>query len=346
MKFFLIMIGLLLIIMVGTNPSNQDYKDLIKKEISKSILNNQLVQNIDKIGGNTKGDLYLNNSLIRNNYIIFSICKLEKNTESGFVINDIIGKPEIIGNLEIAQKDFSNTMYIDDAEKSCTELGDGWRLPTKEELKILHDNRIKIGGFKWNGDYWWSNNQENRSVGRMHFFHGYIFEETYSNPHYVRAVRNLINNTIPTNSINVGYGIFGNIFWNKNLDTISNKVIELNNKIIGNPIQIGNLLVSEKQFPNEMIWEDAKKTCDELGGGWRLPTIEELNLISGYQYKIKLGQGFYWSSTEVDKLNAKIIRVQYPSYNANQGLIYEYINFSFGQFLKNRELLTRPVKSL
>ena len=71
MKFFLIMIGLLLIIMVSTNPSNQDYKDLIKKEISKAILNNQLVQNIDKIGGNTKGDLYLNNSLIRNNYFNF-----------------------------------------------------------------------------------------------------------------------------------------------------------------------------------------------------------------------------------------------------------------------------------
>lgn len=52
----------------------------------------------------------------------------------------------------------------------------------------------------------------------------------------------------------------------------------------------------------EMKWEDAKKACDTLGDGWRLPTIDEFRKI--YKYKDKIG-GFgisasYWSSTELD----------------------------------------------
>ena len=51
----------------------------------------------------------------------------------------------------------------------------------------------------------------------------------------------------------------------------------------------------------KMNWEDAKKACENLGDGWRLPTIEELEKI--YEYRDKIG-GFednsYWSSTETD----------------------------------------------
>ena len=49
----------------------------------------------------------------------------------------------------------------------------------------------------------------------------------------------------------------------------------------------------------KMTWYDAKRACDTLGAGWRLPTIAELEKI--YKYKDKIG-GFednsYWSSTE------------------------------------------------
>jgi hypothetical protein len=73
-------------------------------------------------------------------------------------------------------------------------------------------------------------------------------------------------------------------------------------EIIGEPIKIGNLLIAQKNFPNEMNWDDAYKACALLGNGWRLPTQEELNIL--YQNKdeirgFKSGDynNFLWSST-------------------------------------------------
>ena len=37
-------------------------------------------------------------------------------------------------------------MNWDDAKRACANLGRGWRLPTKDELNILYQNRDKIGG--------------------------------------------------------------------------------------------------------------------------------------------------------------------------------------------------------
>ena len=48
-----------------------------------------------------------------------------------------------------------------------------------------------------------------------------------------------------------------------------------------------------------MNWEDAKKACEALGKGWRLPTIDELNIM--YQNKSKISDfenSWYWSSSE------------------------------------------------
>jgi len=48
-----------------------------------------------------------------------------------------------------------------------------------------------------------------------------------------------------------------------------------------------------------MGWDEAKKACDSLGGGWRLPTINELEKIN--KFKDKIGEfqkkDGYWSST-------------------------------------------------
>lgn len=34
--------------------------------------------------------------------------------------------------------------------KKGADLGDGWRLPTKDELNVLYENKDKIGGFASN----------------------------------------------------------------------------------------------------------------------------------------------------------------------------------------------------
>ena len=57
-----------------------------------------------------------------------------------------------IGNLEVMTKDLGE-MNWDDAMKACAALGDGWRLPTKEELNILYQNNDLSDGF-YNGNYW------------------------------------------------------------------------------------------------------------------------------------------------------------------------------------------------
>jgi len=68
-------------------------------------------------------------------------------------VKEIIGKPIKIGNLLVAQFDFPKQMNWDDAKKASTEIGEGWRLPTEDELMILLKNKDKIGGFA-NAAYW------------------------------------------------------------------------------------------------------------------------------------------------------------------------------------------------
>jgi hypothetical protein len=78
-------------------------------------------------------------------------------------------------------------------------------------------------------------------------------------------------------------------------------------EIIGKPFKIGNLLVAENDFPEEMNWDDAKEACRALGKSWRLPSKTELNIL--YKNRKKIGAhttldalDSYWSSTEF-KLN-------------------------------------------
>jgi len=69
--------------------------------------------------------------------------------------------------------------------------------------------------------------------------------------------------------------------------------------IIGKPVRIGNLVIAQNDFPNEMNWDDAKKACEALGNGWRLPTKYEYEIL--HKNKNKIGgftNGSYWSSEE------------------------------------------------
>lgn len=80
---------------------------------------------------------------------------------------NIIGKPIRFGNLEITQYSFPYKMNWGTAKGSCEALrgegglGDGWRLPTKDELNILYKNKDSIGGFE--NDYYWSSTPDGSS---------------------------------------------------------------------------------------------------------------------------------------------------------------------------------------
>jgi hypothetical protein len=104
--------------------------------------------------------------------------------------NIIIGTTFIIGNLEVAQNDFPISMNWDDAVNSCAELGEGWRLPNKDELKILYLNKENIGCE--NTRAYWSSSiciEYSYPAWFQNFINGN--QNSYSNvlKHYVRAVR-------------------------------------------------------------------------------------------------------------------------------------------------------------
>ena len=94
-----------------------------------------------------------------------------------------------IGNLEVMTEDLGE-MDWDEAMKACADLGDGWRLPTKDELNVLCENKDKIGGFALR--YYWSS-KEYGSFGA--WLQGFNLGNQYPNGKgsggYVRAVRDI-----------------------------------------------------------------------------------------------------------------------------------------------------------
>tara|TARA_B110000240_G_C13043633_1_gene260236 strand:+ start:34 stop:387 length:354 start_codon:yes stop_codon:yes gene_type:complete len=92
-----------------------------------------------------------------------------------------------IGNLEVMTEDLGE-MKWEEAKKACKNLGDGWRLPSKDELNLLYKNKEKIGGFLYS--YYWSSTENEfytawfqyfPNGGQDHFFKASIYG--------VRAVR-------------------------------------------------------------------------------------------------------------------------------------------------------------
>ena len=102
----------------------------------------------------------------------------------------IIGKSIKIGSLEVAQNDFPRHMNWNDAKKACAALGDGWRLPTLDELNTLFQNKDKIGNFQ-RAYYWISTEANTNDAWRKDFSSGFQVEESTHElkVHRVRAVR-------------------------------------------------------------------------------------------------------------------------------------------------------------
>lgn len=78
----------------------------------------------------------------------------------------------------------------EDAKKLCKDLGDEWRLPTREELHLMWVNRESIGGFA--AAYYWSSSESNANLAWIQDFYdgnqyGNYKDYTYS----VRAVRDV-----------------------------------------------------------------------------------------------------------------------------------------------------------
>ena len=98
----------------------------------------------------------------------------------------LLENKKVFGNLEIS--DDLGCMNWREAVEVCKKLGKGWRLPTKDELNFLYENKEKIGGFA-NLYYWSSTEYGNFNAWAQSFYFGNqnLYGKNYGN--YVRAVR-------------------------------------------------------------------------------------------------------------------------------------------------------------
>jgi hypothetical protein len=104
---------------------------------------------------------------------------------------------------------------------------------------------------------------------------------------------------------------------------------------IEHPLTGGKLQIAAKDFFNVMTWEQAFKACENLGNGWRLPTIEELEAMHENLHSNEIGNfqsTAYWSSTE-------------ESDDCAYGFLYTSLEFSY-VFSKDDTASVRAVRSL
>jgi hypothetical protein len=99
---------------------------------------------------------------MKNKIALFTICSLlsigfvqaqAQVKNGGVVVSENNGHGFVA-----AAKDLANPMEYNQSKKACADLilngFDNWRLPTKNELNLLYDNRNKIGGFDMTYVYW------------------------------------------------------------------------------------------------------------------------------------------------------------------------------------------------
>ena len=188
--------------------------------------------------------------------------------------SSIIGNPIKIGSIEVAQYDFPNRMKWDDANRTCLNLGEGWRLPTKDELNTLYKNKNQIGNLQDPYLAYWSSTEINNNIawyGVMKDGFTRSTEKFYESG--VRAVRTV-----------------GDIELRAEANLITNSTI------------INDIEVQKLDLPNRMSWDEAKSISSSLGHRWRLPNRDELKIL--YQNKEKIGgfklnsDQYYWGTND------------------------------------------------
>ena len=90
---------------------------------------------------------------------------------------------------EVYPKDLGKHNW-EDAKKVCADLGEGWRLPTREELHLIWLNKESIGGFAA-AFYWSSGESLNDYAWDQNFSVGYQYDDYKNDTYCVRAVRDI-----------------------------------------------------------------------------------------------------------------------------------------------------------
>jgi hypothetical protein len=119
----------------------------------------------------------------------------QHNPNVDLINSSSVGQTIKIGDLEIMKKDLGFFTW-DDTNAAISALGNGWRLPTKKELYILHTNRKIIGGFDSREFYcsstYYLNDPDGDEIECLGFTdnkYPLSMSSSKTNEHKVRAVR-------------------------------------------------------------------------------------------------------------------------------------------------------------
>ena len=108
-----------------------------------------------------------------------------------FSQKSVIGKTYKLDSIEIAQFDLPDEVTWYNAKRECKELGKGWRLPTKDELEKIYNNRDLIGNFV-STNYWSSSSFSSEYAWMQVFAHKLIaisLKEGHLNARAVRTIK-------------------------------------------------------------------------------------------------------------------------------------------------------------
>lgn len=297
-------------------------------------LSNQIIKDDRKIEDNYKSFYLYKNFL----YYFWSILPTNSffYSNNGFKKDSIIGKPIIIEKFEVAQNDFPRLLKWDDAVKVCASLGDGWRLPTKDELQLIYKRNESLS-ISNNNSYWSSTIFEKGYSWSQYFGDSFQYHLRMDKYNSVRAIRDIDSSKSQLIKNKQSKYLFNSSYSDGNDESF---VYEINPKlIIGKPIRIGNLLVAQFDIPDIMNFYDANKACSLLGNGWRLPNKNELNLLFknsiNNNFDTYDGQRGYLSSSKPKEIGYE-----------NYVMIQDFFNGYIRETQKDFEYKVRAVKSI
>lgn len=190
---------------------------------------------------------------------------------------------------------------------ACAKLGDGWYLPAIDELgKIVGISRDCVIPINIIGGVWSSTEKYSRDEvsGYYKRYSGYDIISDKTNKHNEYRVYAVTRFGESENSKNISYEQSRSPYKVGDLYNEDGKLgVVVETWDSGRSGKILSLAESRK------TWSDAECYCKSLGDGWRLPTVEELRLLSldkdhynaiektFERYGSDLN-GSYWSSTK------------------------------------------------
>ena len=154
--------------------------------LSESNLNGNLDQ-ITITFSSGRGDAMYFNRIIENQKPIFTDETVKEPTSSSSEDNKDLN---VIDKFIVAENDLTDVLNWEDSKKACLILGEGWRLPSKNELNLLFLNKDKIGGFVVT-NYWSSTQFDGYGSCYQNFTTGFQSDTDKRSLYHVRCIKNL-----------------------------------------------------------------------------------------------------------------------------------------------------------